>query len=187
MDYESIAVLIDFLLSEKDPYNHHGINVANMSSKFAEHLNLPTNERTHLYFSARLHDIGKVLLTDDLLNLSRRLTTNEYERVKAHAPLGYRILYGVRALPEIILAVSQHHEHYDGSGYPRGLAGNEIHKFARIICICDVWDSMTSDRAYRKAMPRSEALEEMYRTSNWFDPELFAIFLKIIEEPNDKE
>lgn len=182
MDYHSIVKFADVLLTKKDPYNHHGRNVSAMSMEIAERLNLSEEKKDMLYYSARLHDVGKILLTDDLLNLNRKLTTNEYERMKAHCFLGaIEILTPLNTHQEIIDAVYSHHEHWDGSGYPRALKEEQIPKHARIITICDCWDSMTSDRAYRRKMLPEKALEEMNKYAKWFDPNYYAIFLGVIK------
>jgi len=138
------------------------------------------DELLFLHHGARLHDVGKILLEDDLLNVTRRLTVSEYSRVQTHAQIGYDILKSIDCDPVICDTVYSHHEHYDGSGYPRKLIGEDIPVFSRIICIADTWDSMTSDRAYRKAMPFEKALEEMNRTSKWFDPVIYPVFLDVI-------
>ena len=186
MDYISIANFANIILSEKDPYNHHGSNVSIMSMKIASGMNndFSRDELLLLYYGSRLHDVGKILLDDVLLNYPRRLTHAEYARMQSHVQLGYNILQKMHCNPIICNMVYAHHEHYNGSGYPRKLIGKDIPVFSRIICIADAWDSMTNDRAYRKAMPFEEALEEMNRTSEWFDPDIYPVFLDVIRNDN---
>ncbi len=168
----------DAILRRKDPYNHHGFNVSFTCMKIAKQLSLSKLEMRNLYYSARLHDVGKILLTDQLLNETRKLTSGEYERIKIHVLSGYEILKELKYSDDILDGIQYHQEHYDGSGYPYRLRGQEIPLFARIICIADVWEAITHERAYKKAMNKEIAIAEMKKCSSWFDPNLLQIFLE---------
>lgn len=185
MDYDSVIQFADEILTRKDPYNHHGQHVEKISAQIATALQMKSAELRLLSYAARLHDVGKILLTDMLLNYPRRLTSGEREQIKTHAHVGYEIVMALNYHPDICEAIKHHHEHWDGSGY-LGMRGQNIPLFARIICIADVWDAITNDRAYRKAMHHADALMEMNRNIMWFDPRLFAIFLSILKNNNGR-
>jgi HD-GYP domain-containing protein (c-di-GMP phosphodiesterase class II) len=132
---------------------------------------------------ALLHDIGKTKIEPALIN--KRAALNEEEKVvmRSHAMLGFDLLrncQGTMTLPAIHIAL-QHHEQYNGDGYPRGLSNGEIHEYSRIVAIADVYDAITSDRPYRKAMLPHEAYELMLvKGSQHFDPMILPIFLQRI-------
>lgn len=179
MNYMDVIDFADELLSRKDPYNHHGVNVTILSSEIAKRINLSSEQMVLLEYSSRLHDVGKILLDDVLLNYPRRLTAGERERIKTHAYLGYEIVSTLKYDSYICEAIKYHHEHWDGSGY-HGVKNGDIPLFARIICLADVWDALTNDRVYRRAMTKKQALIEMRKNASWFDPKLYPIFLDII-------
>ena len=181
MNYIDVINFADEILSRKDPYNHHSVKVSILSIKIAQRMNMDENQIVLLEYASRLHDVGKILLDDVVLNYPRRLTMGERERIKAHVYLGHEVVTSLNYDPTICEAIKHHHEHYDGSGY-HGKKGQEIPLFSRIICIADVWDAITSNRAYRVAMPFEMALEEMNRNQLWFDPKLYTIFLEILRE-----
>jgi HD-GYP domain-containing protein (c-di-GMP phosphodiesterase class II) len=187
MDYISVANFADEILSRKDPYNHHGSNVSVMCMKIASRTKMSQDDMLMLYNGARLHDVGKVLLPDVLLNYPRRLTYAEYADLKNHVTNGYDIASALNYDPALCEMILCHQEHWDGSGYPRGLKGTEIPLCARIICVADVWDAITNDRAYHKAMPFEVALEEMNRCASWFDPELYAHWLELVRKDDHNQ
>ena len=132
---------------------------------------------------SELHDIGKIAIDDSILNKPGKLDDKEWEAIKKHPEIGYRILSATPEYSEIAQDILSHHERYDGKGYPRGLVGEEIPIRARIISIADAFDAMISDRPYRKAMTTYEAIEEIKRNSgSQFDPEISKIFLDLFEE-----
>jgi len=132
---------------------------------------------------SELHDIGKIAIDDSILNKPGKLTDKEWESIKKHPEIGYRILSATPEYSEIAQDILSHHERYDGNGYPRGLKGDEIPIRARVISIADAFDAMISDRPYRKAMTSFEAIEEIKRnTGSQFDPEVSNIFVSLFEE-----
>ena len=179
LNYIDVINFADEILSRKDPYNHHGINVSILSIEIAKRMSMSEDQITLLDYASRLHDVGKILLDDVLLNYPRRLTVGERERVKNHVYLGYGVMVSLNCDPIICEAIKHHHEHYDGSGYYQ-MRGTDIPLFSRIICIADVWDALTNHRAYRSAMPHETALAEMNKNQSWFDPKLYTIFLEVI-------
>jgi len=126
-----------------------------------------------------LHDIGKIAIDDSILNKPGKLTEQEWEEIKRHPDIGYRILstsYDFLELADCILA---HHEKWAGTGYPKGLKGEDIPRIARIIAIADSYDAMTSERPYRKAMSEEEACIEIRKNSGTqFDPKIARIFIE---------
>lgn len=180
MDYSTLITFTNALSKAKDPHNHHGIQVIEMSRKIGLAMNLDANQMQLLEIASGLHDVGKVLLDDELLNHNRKLTVKSRAAMETHATMGYKLLTEIGCDKEICEAVLYHHEHYDGSGYPKGLKGDNIPLLSRIICISDMWEALTHDRAYRKAMSSSIALGVMNEFNHWFDPVIYTAFLKVI-------
>ena len=148
----------------------------------AEALKLEPLETTKLSTCALLHDIGKIGISDEILNKPDKLTAKEWEIVKGHSQLGANITSHVRQLAPCIAGILHHHEWYDGTGYPKGLKGEDIPLEARILAIADAFAAMTSDRSYCKALPREEALEEIKQgAGKQFDPNLVELFMSIME------
>ncbi len=167
----------------------HSENVATLSSQLAKKLNLSNAEQSQAYWAGLVHDIGKILIPDAILNKDTRLTVKEFEFIKKHPVWGYETLKSFENLSDIAVNVLYHHESWDGKGYPEGLQKNEIPYISRIICIADSWDAMTSKRAYRKPMTFDEAIEEIKKNAGkQFDPEMTGVFLKMmLKESAQKE
>jgi len=157
----------------------HSKRVRKYASKLANVLNIDKETKKDIKLASVLHDIGKIAISEQILNSPRKLTVEEFEIVKQHSKIGYQLLLATHRFKKISKYVLEHHEHYDGSGYPIGLAGKDISLPARIITIADSYDAMTSKRAYKKTLTKQEAIEELRRCSNkQFDPELVEIFIK---------
>jgi putative nucleotidyltransferase with HDIG domain len=130
-----------------------------------------------------LHDIGKIGIPDGILTKPGPLSPAEWDRMRTHPLVGAHILSSIRFLREAVEVIRHHHERFDGSGYPDGLAGEEIPLAARIFAVVDAFDAMTSDRPYRRAMPPEEAIEEIVRCSGrHFDPEVVEPFLILADD-----
>ena len=170
-----------------DNYTYeHSLNVAILSTILGLELKLTKNELYKLFMGALLHDIGKAFIPSEVVMKKGTLNEEETEMMMAHAQLGYDYLkesYGLDATSKIIAL--QHHEKIDGTGYPQHAEGKQIHKFAKIVAIADVYDEMTSDTSYSRAIPPNEAIEFiMASAGTHFDFELTAIFSrKIIPYP----
>jgi HD-GYP domain-containing protein (c-di-GMP phosphodiesterase class II) len=152
---KALAAAID----AKDPYTHgHSFRVAKYSMAIAKKLNFSDDQISEIEVAGYMHDIGKIGVLDAILRKAGKLTDNEYSEMKKHPGITWRILEPIHLPENIILAAAQHHERLDGSGYPFGLSGDEIHPFAKIIAVADVFDALTSERVYRPAMPIEKAL-----------------------------
>ena len=140
------------------------------------------NSLQRLEFAAMLHDIGKVGIPSEILRKEEKLTNKEYQIIKRHPEIGYEILRNVPYLKDIAKIVLEHHEWVDGSGYPDGLEGDSIHGMAKILCVADAYDAMTSERPYRKKpLSIEEAIEELKGNKGiQFDPDVIDVFLKIL-------
>ncbi|KGX86690.1 HD-GYP domain-containing protein [Pontibacillus litoralis] len=141
----------------------HSLNVTIYSLTLGMQLKLSRNELQLLGFGAMLHDVGKITVPRDILMKADKLTSGEFEHVKRHCEEGFNLLRNVETVPLVVAHCAfQHHERLDGSGYPRGLGKDDIHLFSKIIGIADVFDAVTSNRVYRKAMLPHEGLEILY-------------------------
>jgi HD-GYP domain-containing protein (c-di-GMP phosphodiesterase class II) len=135
----------------------------------------------HLHRGGLLHDIGKIGIPVDILDKPDRLTDDEYRIVQGHSRIGARILEPISAYNPVIPMVLQHHERFDGKGYPDGLSGKTISLGARILAVADVFDSLISDRPYRKAMEYEKVMKIINEgAGNQFDPEVVRAFMKFV-------
>jgi len=175
--------LVEALVSAieaKDKYTlGHSKRVSEYAVELAKKLNMSEEKIAEVRVAGMLHDVGKIGVSDDILNKSSRLTEREYEEVKKHPAIGSWIL-NTLDLPETTMdAINYHHERYDGKGYPLGLSGKELSLEAQIIAVSDAYDAMTSDRPYRKAMSNEAAINEIKKCADTqFNPEL----VKLIEK-----
>jgi putative nucleotidyltransferase with HDIG domain len=158
----------------------HSVNVAAVGTLFAKELGFKDEDLKHFCAGILLHDIGKTRINTDILNKKGKLTKEEFEEVKRHPEMGVEILKetGNGFTDEYFIAL-QHHENYDGTGYPRGLKGDEILRCGKIARIIDVYDALTTDRPYAKAIRPFAALVEMKeKMINCFDRTLFKEFVR---------
>ncbi|MCS7254428.1 MAG: GAF domain-containing protein [Armatimonadota bacterium] len=171
-------------LDARDPYTHgHSERVTQFTLAIAEELGMDEESKKRLELSALLHDIGKVGVEDAVLKKPGKLTEEEYELMKTHPEKGYHILRLVRQLEPHLPGVRYHHEHFDGSGYPLGLKGDEIPLDARIIAVADVFDALTSNRPYRDAYKPEDAIKMMHsEVGKHFDPKVFDAFMRAYEK-----
>ncbi len=171
-------------LKRRDDYLYqHALNVALYAILIGHSLHYHQLKMMDLTLGALLHDFGKVLVDERLLIKSTPLDEQEMAQYREHTVKGFQHLGRQCQLSGLVtIAALQHHEHYDGNGYPRGLSGNDIHEFSRIVAIADFFDTFTSDRHYRRLHSIEEAAEELRAQSGkQFDPELTAHFLKFLE------
>ena len=179
----SIISSLERTLQEKSQETEeHAFRMRELALKLGNILELSEDKLNELSLLASLHDVGKIAISNDILMKKGKLTKKEWEMMKKHTEVGYDICNSSPQLTIIADAVLSHHEWWDGSGYPQGLKGEEIPLTARIISIVDAYEVMTHDRAYKKAISESEAINELKRCSGTqFDPNLIEIFINIIE------
>ena len=172
--YRGSALLMGEMLEADDPYTggEHSKGVLVLALSVGQELGLDARDQRKLEFGALLHDIGKLRVPDEILNKPGKLTPAEWAVIKRHPEDGQHMLDRIGGvLADVGLVVRGHHERWDGRGYPDGLVGEEIPLAARIICACDAYSAMTTDRPYRKAMPVETALDELRTCSETqFDP-----------------
>jgi len=160
----------------------HLVRMADYTTEIAHALKLPEKDIELLKYASPMHDIGKLVIPDEILRKTKGLTPEEKEVVKKHTMLGADIFQGSRS---VLLKAARdicmtHHERYDGKGYPRGLKGEEIPLFGRIVALADVFDALTSKRPYKKAYGFETAVEMIKKQSGkQFDPKIVAAFLKV--------
>jgi hypothetical protein len=160
--YTDVVVVLVETIEAKDPYTRgHTQRVSAMSVRIGETIGLSPDRLRVLHRAATLHDIGKIGVPDSILNKPGRLTEEEFAIIKEHPVRGHQIIRNVRSLRDEVGGVRQHHERLDGSGYPDGLKGDAISLDARIIAVADVFDALTSARAYRDAWSRERALAQI--------------------------
>ena len=174
-----------FAIDAKDHYTQgHSQTVSRLAAQIAHQIELPEPEIEEIRLAGILHDVGKIGVPESVLNKPSRLTPEEYEIMKSHTVMGWRILEPLRVKPvdRIRWMVRHHHEHFDGSGYPDGLKGADIPLGARILTIADAFDTMVSQRAYKKDRSVAEALEELQRCKgSQFDAFLVEAFVRSLE------
>ncbi len=173
------------MVRRQDDYTfHHSVNVAIISGLLGRWLGYNVSELKDLILAGLLHDVGKTQIPLEILNKPGKLAADEMEIMKLHTTRGFKLLQEKQALPNgVVHGILQHHERFDGSGYPLALPGNQIHKYAKIIAVADIYDAMTSDRVYhRKSSPFAVVemiIEEMF---NKLDPEIGSVFLNNVRD-----
>jgi putative nucleotidyltransferase with HDIG domain len=178
----SIVYALAATVDAKDSYTYgHSRKVSEYSVAVSEKMNLPQERVDTIRAASLLHDIGKVGVPDSILNKKDPLSNEEWKPIKGHPELGVEILRHVIDLVNCLPAIRHHHEHYDGSGYPTGLKGEQIPIEARILSVADAYDAMTSPRPYREQLSMEEALKELRRCiGTQFDPKIVELFCNTI-------
>jgi HD-GYP domain-containing protein (c-di-GMP phosphodiesterase class II) len=184
------TVALAAAIDAKDHYTHgHTTRVTNLSLEIATLLRYKQNKELdkkffeHLHIASLLHDIGKIGISEGILNKKGALNDEERKKMREHPLVGTTILQPIKELDYAILGVKYHHECYDGSGYPEGLKGAQIPLIAAIIAVADSFDAMTTDRPYRCALPKKEAIEEVKQLSGkQFHPDIAAALIQLFHE-----
>ncbi len=182
--YRGTAFLLGDVVEADDAYTgEHSRDVVELTLAVADELGLSSRERRDAEFAALLHDVGKVRVPNEIINKPGKLTPEERAIIERHTIEGEQMLLRVGGLlGEIGRIVRACHEKYDGTGYPDRVAGEDIPIIARIVACCDAFNAMTSDRSYRKALPVSEAMAELRRSSgSQFDPRVVDALLASFE------
>jgi putative two-component system response regulator len=160
----------------------HSRRVTQLTEKLAEALGMSPEKIMHLRRGALLHDMGKIGIPDPILHKPATLTAEEWVIMRKHPQLAYDMLHSVEYLRPALEIPLNHHEKWDGTGYPRGLKGEAIPLSARLFAVVDVWDALTSDRPYRKAWSEEEARNYIREQSGkHFDPQVVELFFKVIQ------
>ena len=159
----------------------HAERIGSLCAVVGEHLHLSHDDIDRLKLFAYLHDIGKIGISDQILNKPGPLNDDELLVMKTHPEIGYRIAMASPDFASIADLILTHHERWDGTGYPNRIAGERIPLLSRILAVADAYDAMTEDRVYRKAMSREAAMEEIRKNAGTqFDPQIAALFLEIV-------
>src|SRR5271154_5451522 len=181
---ETILLALAQTVEHRDPYTgKHCQRLAVASVMLGEALGLPSQDLTSLYRGGYLHDIGKIAIPDSILFKQGGLTEQEWEVMRSHPARGEEICRPMRSLAPVLPIIRSHHERWDGSGYPDGLAGENIPLLARILQVADIYDALTTERPYKPALTPEDAfavMEEEVRRG-WRDPELVPLFASTIQ------
>jgi len=181
-----VAGLLNALSAKSDETEEHASRMAVLAYQLGSKLGLSELDINRLSLLATLHDIGKISVPEEVLNKPGGLTDAEWEKIKEHPERGYRIASATEEFSAVAIEILAHHERWDGKGYPNALKGEEIPYLARIISIVDAFDVMTNNRPYKKAISKSEAIQEIKRCAGTqFDPELANEFIEIQLKSND--
>ena len=182
--FEQTATALVNAIDAKDTYTHgHSSRVAEYSRRLAEMNNKSQKECDEIYYSALLHDVGKIGVPLEIINKIGKLTDEEYAEIKKHPVFGDQILSSIQQAPYLAIGARHHHERYDGRGYPDGLSGEDIPLIARIIAVADAYDAMTSIRSYREPLTRDTVKEELRRgIGTQFDPTFARIMLRVMDD-----
>jgi putative two-component system response regulator len=183
-NYRTTLKALASALETRDAETHgHSERVVQFSLRLGREMNLPRDQMRALEFGALLHDIGKIGVPDAILRKPGPLTEREWTAMREHPLLGQKILRGIEFLEGAAAVVAEHHEKWDGSGYPRGLRGAEIDIKARIFAVADAFDAVVSNRVYRNGKTYQAALEELKTgAGQQFDPEVVAAFERVPPE-----
>lgn len=181
-NYLSTVEALVQALEAKDTYTSgHSERVGKFAVALAEEIKMSEEKIQSLKYAAVLHDVGKIGVSETILNKEGKLLESEWEAVRNHPVMGYTIIKGIKFLYDIGSVVRYHHERYDGKGYPDGIQGGEIPLESRIIAVADTYDAITTNRSYRKGKSHEEAVEELKRVAGTqLDPELVQVFCKVI-------
>ncbi|MFT9487342.1 MAG: HD domain-containing phosphohydrolase [Tepidibacillus sp.] len=183
-----INTLLATLYAKSTETEEHSQRLKNDCLMIGRRMNLSAKELDELALLTVLHDIGKVGVRGSILHKPGPLTAEEWEEMKKHSEIGYRIAQNTPELATIAEYILYHHERWDGKGYPRGLKREEIPLFCRILAVADAYDAMTNDRTYRKALSKEEAIAEIRRNAGTqFDPQVVEIFLRIMVQEHNMQ
>jgi len=175
-----VDALMAALEARDDETNGHAERVVSFSHRLGRELPLSRRDMAALELGARLHDIGKIAVPDSILHKPAELDPEEWHKMREHPARGAAMVRNLRLPEGVALVVAQHHERWDGTGYPGHLAGEEIFLPARVFAVIDAFDAITSDRIYRPGAPYEEALRRITAASGTqFDPQVIAAFTRV--------
>lgn len=178
---EKISKFVAAIVEGRYPdLGEHHQRLGESALAFAKYLGCSAEETELLSVGARIHDIGKLSISEHILNKPARLTSAEFSLIKQHPEIGFKLLSPLKLDPRISEIVQFHHENFDGSGYPRGLGGEAIPLLARMTRIWDSFDALTMNRPYHKGVSREEALRLMQCEAHLYDPDLLKEFCAMV-------
>ena len=185
--YIQIVQAMSMAIDAKDTYtNGHSSRVATYARMIAKRAGYSSQIQEQIYLMGLLHDMGKIGVSDAIINKPAKLTDEEYEIIKKHSIIGSQILQPITEFPELSIGARWHHERYDGKGYPDGLSGTDIPEFVRMITVADTYDAMTSRRSYRQSLPQSVVRAELVKCrGSQFDPHFADIMVEMIDEDTE--
>lgn len=180
---QALNTFVNFV-DAKDSYTKgHSTRVAIYSAELARRLRMSVEDQENMYYVALMHDVGKIGIPDIVLKKPGKLTPEERTIIEGHTTAGGEMLRDFTAIPGTREGALYHHERYDGGGYPQGLSGMNIPLFARIICIADSYDAMSSNRCYRPHLPKEKILSELYANAGTqFDPNIVEHMIDMIND-----
>ena len=181
---QQIMLALSETVDAKDHYTHgHSKRVAAYAAEIARRMGSSEQVQSDIYAMGLLHDVGKIGVSEAIINKTSRLTDEEYAQIKTHTTTGYDILGKITEIPGLATGARWHHERYDGKGYPDGLAGKDIPEEARIICVADCYDAMTSNRSYSNVREQAAVRAEILRCKgSQFDPDIADIMVAMIDD-----
>jgi HD-GYP domain-containing protein (c-di-GMP phosphodiesterase class II) len=177
-----VTSLLNTLAAKSFETEEHARGMQKIAQQIAAYLNLTDSELHRLELLITLHDIGKINIAEEILTKNDSLAADEWEAIKKHPEIGYRIAMATEEFAHVAEDILAHHEHWDGAGYPQGLKGEVIPLLARITAIADAYEVMSNGRPYKKAMSKNKIIAEFRKCSGaQFDPQLVEIFLSVLE------
>ena len=186
MRSKTIDVIMNTLFEKSKRESQHSNRVSLICKSIAAEMNLDKDEVNKIGIAGLVHDIGKIGIDETILNKSGMLNAEERKQIERHPEIGWRILSSANEFLELAKFILNHHEKWDGSGYPNGLKGEEIPLCARVIAVADAYDAMTSKRSYRTEISKEDALNEMKRCAGTqFDPQIVDVFIKKVIPGNN--
>ncbi|MGB3339894.1 MAG: HD domain-containing phosphohydrolase [bacterium] len=180
INIESVRALVE-AIELRDPYTiGHSIQVANLATRIAQELELSEREKNLIEFAGLLHDVGKIIVPEAILQKSSVLTDEEWQIIKKHVVHSAQIIEPIKNLRSVQNWILHHHEQWDGSGYPDGISADKIPLQSRILAVCDAYSAMTGDRPYRKALSDEDARREIVNVAGkQLDPKIVNLFLSL--------
>ena len=183
MRNQTVNIIMQTLNEKNEREKRHSVEVAKWAKEIGVAMGLSVQKVKEIELAGLLHDIGKIAIKEDILNKPGKLTEEEYDEIKRHPESGYHILKSVDEYSSLAQCVLEHHERFDGKGYPKGIKGSQISLIARIIAVADAFEAMIAQRPYRKSLTEEMAIEEIKKNANTqFDPEVVTAFLKIFDK-----
>ncbi|NLL34044.1 MAG: diguanylate cyclase [Clostridiales bacterium] len=178
-----VSSIMATLYAKSQETEEHGQRLGRLSTMIGRAMGLSQTELDDLQLLSKLHDIGKVIVDNQILNKPEKLSREEWKIMRQHSEIGYRIAVSMPQLKHIAEYILYHHERWDGTGYPEGLKGERIPIASRILSVADAFDAMTNDRVYRRAIPIEDAIKEIkHNAGTQFDPNIAELFVRLVAE-----